>query len=212
MRGEGLPDTASDPDDRLGTSRDHFQLLVDAITDYAIVMLDPDGVIRSWNTGARRMLGYRREEIVGQHVSLFEPEPEASAIKLQQGLRASASRGRLEEEGWRVRKDGSRLWASVITTPLRGQRRRLLGFAQIILDLTQRKEMDELNRRLSRVNDRVEIARRVQKGTISELFRISLVLQSLAGDMPGRAQPRLDQLISDIDNVIVDLRRNILKT
>lgn len=211
MRGEGLPRTGDDPD-QLGTSQHDFHLLIDAITDYAIVMLDPDGAVRSWNTGARRMFGYRADEIVGQHVSIFEPEPEASAIKLQQELRSSAARGRLEDEGWRVRKDGSRLWASVITTPLRGERRRLLGFAQVISDLTQRKEMDELNRRLARVNDRVEIARSVQKGTINELFRVSLVLQSLAGDVPGKAQARVDQLITDIDNVIVDLRRNILKT
>lgn len=196
----------------LGTTEEHFRLLVDSVTDYGICMLDPDGRIRSWNSGAERTFGYRSEEILGQHVSLLYPDPESRAEEAERELREAASSGRFEGEGWRVRKDGSQLWASVITTPLRDGGRQSLGYAHVTLDLTRRREMDELNSRLSRMNDRVELARRVQNGTIGELFRISLVLQSLASQVPNGPQLRIDQLITDIDNVIVDLRRHIFET
>ena len=196
----------------LGTSEEHFRLLVDSVTDYAICMLDADGHIRSWNHGAERIFGYRAEEILGQHVSVLYPESEGRAEKVDGELREAASGGRFEEEGWQVRRDGSQLWASVVTTPLRDGSRRAPGYAYVTLDLTRRREMDELSGRLSRMNDRVELARRVQNGTIGELFRISLVLQSLASQVPNGPQLRIDQLITDIDNVIVDLRRHIFET
>ena len=196
----------------LGTSEEHFRLLVDSVTDYAICMLDADGLVRSWNAGAERIFGYRAKEILGQHVSVLYPESEDRAEKVDAELREATSGGRFEEEGWRVRKDGSQLWASVIATPLRDGSRRSPGYAYVTLDLTRRREMDELNNRLSRMNDRVELARRVQNGTIGELFRISLVLQSLASQVPNGPQLRIDQLITDIDNVIVDLRRHIFET
>jgi PAS domain S-box-containing protein len=195
----------------LGTSEDHFRLLVDSVTDYALCLLDADGHIRSWNSGAERVFGYRPDEIVGEHVSVLYPEAESRDGKVDLELKEATSAGRSEEEGWRVRKDGSQVWASVITTPLRdgGQGS---GYAHVALDLTRRREMDELNGRLARMNDRVELARRVQNGTIGELFRISLVLQSLASQVANGPQLRIDQLITDIDNVIVDLRRHIFET
>lgn len=196
----------------LGTTEEQFRLLIDSVTDYAICMLDADGYLRSWNRGAERIFGYRSDEILGQHFSVLYPEPESRAEKAELELRAAASSGRVEEEGWRVRKDGSQLWASAITTPLRDGSRQSPGYAHVTLDLTRRREMDELNSRLSRMNDRVELARRVQNGTIGELFRISLVLQSLASQVPNGPQVRIDQLITDIDNVIVDLRRHIFET
>ncbi len=96
-----------------------FQLLVDAVTDYGIFVLDPEGHIESWNTGAQRMKGYTREEILGQHFSIFYP-PEAVATGWpQEELRRAAALGRFEDEGWRVRKDGTRFWANVVITALR---------------------------------------------------------------------------------------------
>jgi PAS domain S-box-containing protein len=196
----------------LGTAEEHYRVLVDSVTDYAICMLDASGYVRSWNRGGEHIFGYRAEEIVGQHVSILHPELERSSGEPDRQLGEAASAGRSEEEGWRVRKDGSQLWASVVTTPLRDASRTSPGYALVTLDLTRRHEMDELQNRLSRMNDRVELARRVQNGTIGELFRISLVLQSLASQVPNGLQLRIDQLITDIDNVIVDLRRNIFES
>ncbi|HYZ02084.1 MAG TPA: PAS domain S-box protein [Candidatus Binatia bacterium] len=208
----GVHEMADGAGEGLGTTEEHFRLLVDSVTDYAICLLDQKGHIRSWNHGAERIFGYRSEEILGQHVSVLYPEPETRAENAERELRDATSSGRFEEEGWRLRKDGSQLWASVITTPLRDGTAQSPGYAHVTLDLTRRREMDELNDRLARMNDRVELARRVQNGSIGELFRISLVLQSLASQVPNGPQLRIDQLISDIDNVIVDLRRHIFET
>ena len=98
---------------------DSFRLLVDSVKDYAIVMLDPEGRVASWNAGAERIKGYRPEEIVGKHFSSFYP-PEAVQRGLpERELKAAAKEGRFEDEGWRVRKDGKQFWASVILTALR---------------------------------------------------------------------------------------------
>jgi PAS domain S-box-containing protein len=123
-----------DPDDRL------YRLLVNSITGYAIFMLDPNGHVASWNLGAQRLKGYRAEEIIGRHFSTFYTE-EDRAQNLPAGtLTAAARDGRTEREGWRVRKDGTRFWASVVIDAIRSPEGDLLGFAKITRDLSELKE------------------------------------------------------------------------
>ena len=116
-----------------------FRLLVDAITDYAIYMLSPEGLVTSWNTGAQRFKGYKPSEILGEHFSRFYPEEDRAAGIPARALATAAREGRFEGEGWRQRKDGSRFWAHVIIDPIRHPSGELIGFAKITRDLTERR-------------------------------------------------------------------------
>ncbi|HEY9235804.1 MAG TPA: ATP-binding protein [Phenylobacterium sp.] len=117
-----------------------YRLLVDAIADYALFMLDPLGQVANWNAGAERIKGYNRSEIIGRHFSLFYTEEDRATGLPARALRTAAFEGRFEHEGWRVRKDGSRFWAHVIIDPVRDQEGRIIGFAKITRDITERRE------------------------------------------------------------------------
>ncbi|MEC3950017.1 hybrid sensor histidine kinase/response regulator [Sphingobium sp. HWE2-09] len=120
-----------------------FELLVQSVTDYAIYMLDPQGVIVSWNAGARRFKGYKADEIIGQHFSRFyTPEDQANGIPAM-ALHTAEHHDRFEAEGWRVRKDGSQFWANVVIDPIRAPDGSLLGFAKVTRDLTDRRAAQE---------------------------------------------------------------------
>jgi hypothetical protein len=119
-------------------SDSRFRLLVETVGDYAIFMLDPDGKISTWNTGAERLKGYTRAEIVGKHFSVFYPPADVAAAKCEHELEVAASVGRFEDEGWRIRKDGSQFWANVVITALRDRNGILVGFAKVTRDLTDR--------------------------------------------------------------------------
>ncbi|MBY5635322.1 PAS domain S-box protein [Rhizobium leguminosarum] len=116
-----------------------FRLLVDAITDYAIYMLSPEGVVTSWNTGAQRFKGYKPSEILGEHFSRFYLEEDRAAGVPARALATAEKHGRFEGEGWRRRKDGSRFWAHVIIDPIRRPSGELIGYAKITRDLTERR-------------------------------------------------------------------------
>ncbi|HEX6736913.1 MAG TPA: GAF domain-containing protein, partial [Vicinamibacteria bacterium] len=122
---------------------DLFRLLVESVADYAIFLLDPGGHIRTWNEGARRIKGYTAEEVVGRHFALFYTPEDARRGKPARGLRTAAAQGRWEDEGWRVRKDGTRFWASAVLTALRDADGRLVGFAKVTRDLTERKRAED---------------------------------------------------------------------
>lgn len=128
------------------TDEGRYRLLVEAVTDYAIYMLDPDGVITSWNAGAQRFKGYTAQEIVGKHFSQFYPEEDRSTGLPAHALETSAREGKFESEGWRIRKDGSRFWAHVVIDPIRSPSGGLVGFAKITRDLTERKAAEVLLR------------------------------------------------------------------
>lgn len=120
-----------------------LQLLVDSVKDYAIIMLDPQGNVISWNPTAERLKGWRPDEIIGQHFSRFYPAEDIEQGKTEMELRIAAQDGRFEDEGWRVRKDGSRFWANVVITPLRDRDGRLRGFGKVTRDLTDRRNAEE---------------------------------------------------------------------
>jgi PAS domain S-box-containing protein len=132
----------------LDMAADRYRLLIDAVTDYAIYMLDPDGHVVSWNPGARRFKGYEDHEIIGQHFSRFyTPDDQATDLPAR-ALQTAQSEGRFENEGWRVRKDGTRFWAHVIIDPIfHPVSGKTLGFAKITRDLTDRKNQEEALRR-----------------------------------------------------------------
>lgn len=131
------------PDAKPHTSAETFQLLVDAVTDYALYMLDPDGRIVTWNSGAARFKGYAAHEIIGQHFSrFFTLEDQADHLPAM-ALATAAREGRFEAEGWRVRKDGTRFWAHAILDAIRSEQGALLGFAKITRDITEKRKLEQ---------------------------------------------------------------------
>jgi PAS domain S-box-containing protein len=120
-------------------SADPFRLLVEAVKDYGIFMLDPVGNVSSWNPGAEKSKGYKAEEIIGQHVSCFYTPEDVAAGKPQQGLKIALEEGRFEEEGLRVRKGGSPFWAIVTITNIHDAAGQHIGFANVTRDITERK-------------------------------------------------------------------------
>lgn len=126
-------------DEALRASEERFRVLVRSVKDYGIFMLDPEGRVASWNEGARRIKGYEAEEILGRHFSAFYPPDVAASGHPTRELEVARREGSYEEEGWRIRKDGSRFWASVVITPLFGERGDLIGYAKVTRDLTERR-------------------------------------------------------------------------
>jgi len=133
-----------DHDERLRESEERFRLLVEGVSDYAIFMLDVNGAVSTWNSGAARIKGYRAEEIIGQHFRKFYPEDAVESGWPEHELRVATAEGRFVDEGWRVRKDGSRFWAHVTITAMRDDAGRLRGFAKLTRDLTERRRTEAL--------------------------------------------------------------------
>jgi rsbT co-antagonist protein RsbR len=133
---------SSASDQELGSDMS-FRLLVESVKDYAIIMLDPNGNVASWNEGAQNFKGYQADEVIGKNFAIFYTPEDIQIGKPAQELNLAAEKGRFEDEGWRVRKDGSRFWADVIITALRAPDGSLTGFGKVTRDLTQRKQMDE---------------------------------------------------------------------
>ena len=147
------PRQASKPTE---VTADLFRLLVESVVDYAIFLLDPTGVVRTWNAGARRLKGYEADEIIGRHFSTFYPEEDVRRGKPAWELESAAREGRFEDEGWRIRKDGSSFWANVVITALRRDGE-LVGFAKVTRDLTARREAEEERVRLAEAREAVRL-------------------------------------------------------
>ena len=130
-------------EEELRQSEERMRLMIGSVKDYALFMLDPDGRVTSWNTGAQALKGYTAAEIIGRHVSVFYPPGESEEGKAERELAQAASEGRFEEEGWRVRKDGSRFWANVVLSAVRGEDGTLIGFTKVTRDMTERKRAQE---------------------------------------------------------------------
>jgi PAS domain S-box-containing protein len=150
-----------------------FRLLVEAVQDYAIFILNPEGKVSSWNVGAERIKGYKADEIVGRHFSCFYPEEDVRNGKPERELVVAAKEGRFEDEGWRLRKDGSRFWANVIITAIKGDSAKLLGFAKITRDVTERMQTQKALEK--EVAERRDAERRFQSSEKS-LRQLSLHL------------------------------------
>src|SRR6266566_5649445 len=137
----------------LKESERHFRLLVNGVTDYALYMLDPNGIVTNWNVGGQRIKGYLPGEIIGQNFSRFYSPADQAAGRPARALRLALENGRYDEEGWRVRKDGTFFWASVMIDPIRDDENRLIGFAKITRDISERREaqihLEKIRRQLA---------------------------------------------------------------
>jgi len=138
------------PQENLRQSDEIFRLLVESVQDYAIFLLSPKGRILTWNSGAQRIKGYTEREIVGQHFSRFYSREAAESGWPQRELEIAEKQGRFMDEGWRVRKDGSLFWASVVITALRGPDKELRGFSKVTRDLSERKALEERTQELNK--------------------------------------------------------------
>ena len=137
----------------LRQAEERFRLLVDGVLDYAIFMLDPDGMVTSWNAGAQRIKGYARDEIVGKHFSCFYPDEDIEAGRPWEALATARHEGRAEDEGWRLKKGGERFWARAVVTPLHDASGHLRGYAKVTQDLTDRRQMQSLQDAAQQVNE-----------------------------------------------------------
>ncbi|SAL12520.1 PAS domain-containing hybrid sensor histidine kinase/response regulator [Caballeronia telluris] len=194
-------------EERLRQSEERFRLLVESVEDYAIFMLDPDGRVASWNAGAIEIKGYRPEEIIGQHFSVFY-RPEDNAAGKPAGELARASRfGRVEDEGWRVRKDGSLFWANVIITAVYDSSGTLRGFAKVTRDLSERKRLEELERSSQHVSEFLATLAHELRNPLAPLRNAVGVMQlepqlsptiASCRDMIDRQTIQLSRLVDDL--------------
>ena len=191
---------------QLRESEARFRLLVHNVKDYAIFMLDPDGRVVTWNEGAERIKGYTAEEIIGRHFSVFYPQEAVDRKFPQYELKVAAEQGSFEHEGWRVRKDGSLFWASVVITALRNDAGVLMGFAKITRDLTERREAQERALADARRMAEIESANRAKSEfltMISHELRTPLnaiggYADLLAMQVPGNINDRQKQFLERI--------------
>jgi PAS domain S-box-containing protein len=176
-------------EEQVRRSDERFRLVIEGIRDYAIFMLDAHGRVATWNAGAERIKGYRAEEIIGQHFSRFYDPAEVRAGKCELELEVAGRDGRFEDEGWRLRKDGTAFWANVVLTALRDGDGTLVGFAKVTRDLTERRIAEQERTRLERAQEAVRL--RDEFLTIAShelrtpLAALLLQLDSLAELAPG---------------------------
>ena len=169
-------------DEKLRWAEESFRLMVESVSDYAIVMLDPQGRVMSWNTGAERIKGYLAEDIVGQHFSRFYLGDDIKNGKAERDLQATITHGRFEDEGWRVRKDGSHFWANVVFTAIRDQLGELRGFAKLTRDLTERQRVE------AALTDAKSVAEKANQAKSDFLSSMSHELRSPLNAILGFAQ------------------------
>jgi PAS domain S-box-containing protein len=181
-------------EEELRRSEERFRLLVESVQDYAIYTLDPTGVVTSWNVGAQRVKGYEANEIIGQHFSRFYLPDDLACGKPQTELEKAAEEGRYAEEDWRLRRDGSRFWASIVLTALRDPQGNLVGYSKITRDLTERKlAEDELRKLASLVENSSDfIGLASVEGEILFVNAAGRVLVGLEGEEQARKTTILD--------------------
>ncbi|GAA3636277.1 PAS domain S-box-containing protein [Lentzea atacamensis] len=199
---------------------DLFRLLVLGVRDYGIFMLDPGGHIVSWNQGAERIKGYTAEEIIGRHFSTFYPQEDVRAGKPAWELRVAKAEGALEDEGWRVRKDGTRFWANVIITALYDDTGELRGFGKVTRDMTERRRAEQQltdRRRLlahlveAQERERQRIAWDVHDDTIQAMVAVDMRLQLLTRKLPEEHRESVEQLDDAVRTAISRLRNLVFR-
>jgi PAS domain S-box-containing protein len=194
-------------------SERRFRLLVEAVTDYGIFMLDPSGIVVKWNPGAERIKGYTADEIVGQHLSRFYTEEDRQSGVPERVIAAATRTGKYAGEGWRVRKDGTRFWASVVLNAIRDERDELVGFAKITRDLTERRAAEEQLRQAQKMEAIGQLTGGVAHDFNNLLTVISGNLETLQRRLSERHDARLQKLVNSAllaSTRAADLTRQLL--
>jgi PAS domain S-box-containing protein len=188
----------------LSESERSFRLLVEGVADYALYMLDPTGTITSWNIGGQRIKGYQPEEIVGQHFSRFYTETDRANGKPARALRIAREQGRYEEEGWRVRKDGTFFWASVVIDPIY-EDGRLIGFAKITRDVTERRDaqlkLEQMQRQLAE-SQKLDALGQLTGGVAHDFNNLLMIISGSLHTLKRGASgdPKLLRAVAAIEN------------
>lgn len=195
----------------LRESEERSRLLVQEVQQYAIFQLDPTGHVVSWNAGAARLKGYASEEIIGKHFSVFYPEDDRRSGKPQRILEQATRLGQSEDDGWRIRKDGSRFWANVVITALHDPNRRLVGFAKLTRDMTERREKEEA---LTRAKELLEV--RVEQRTavltrVNQELRTEIAERERAEEELKRSLDQLRALAARLQSVREEERTSIAR-
>ena len=181
--------------------------IIEGVRDYAIFMLNRDGFVLTWSSGAERIKGYRAEEIIGRHFSVFYPADAVDNGVPARELKEAETDGAFEHEGWRLRKDGSRFWASVSITPLWTPAGRLRGFAKVVRDDTDRRRAAQERTRLELLEARDRIAHDLHHEIVEDLFAVGLSLQGSLGLVDrDDLRTRLEGAVDLLDGVIRRVR------
>jgi PAS domain S-box-containing protein len=193
----------------LRESEERFRLLVEQVKDYAIFLLDAEGKVASWNLGSERIKGYPANEIIGQHFSCFYPREDVQQGKPARELAIATAEGQCEDEGWRIRKDGSRFWADVVLTALRDETGQLRGFSKVTRDITQRKQVQE---QLQQSSERISLAN-------AELARATRLKDEFLANMSHELRTPLnailglsEALLEEVYGTLTDKQRKSLVT
>jgi PAS domain S-box-containing protein len=182
---------------------EQLMLLVDSVQDYAIFLLDPDGIVATWSRGAERIKGYRADEIIGRHFSTFYTPEAIARDHPAHELEIAVEEGRFEEEGWRVRRDGTRFWANVVITALFDASGTHVGFGKVTRDLTERRALQQ---DLLRSNADLQRFAALAAHDLAEPLRTiggfaDLVSRRYAGEFPEEAVPFLEQIVSGVSRM-----------
>ena len=211
-------------------SKQTLDLFIEAVEDYAIFTLDADGNVASWNNGAQKIKGYQPHDIIGRHFSVFYTNDDLAIGKPQRELEKAKQNGRIEDEGWRLRKDGSRFWANVVITAVYDRPGNLVGFAKVTRDMTERIKLTELERsravaaqaHIAREDEQRRIARELHDDLGQQLIALkmemSLLQKSLAAGAcdaaavarMSRLETRIDTLVGSVRRIAADLRPPLL--
>ena len=203
---ETLEQRAGERTRELAETERRFRLLVESVTDYAIYMLDPSGNVVNWNPGAQRIKGYAREEVLGQHFSRFYTDEDRSLGVPARALETAATSGKYETEGWRVRKDGSRFWASVVINAIHDSKGELIGFAKVTRDLTERRAAEEQLRQVQKMESVGQLTGGVAHDFNNLLTVIIGNLDALQRHLREPA-PDIERLKRSADNAMRGARR-----
>ena len=194
-------------EEELRQSEERFRLLVDGVTDYAIYMIDPQGVITSWNAGAERIKGYRQDEIVGKHFSRFYAPEDLREGKPWEELAVARRVGRSEQEGWRLRKNGERFWAKATFTALHDQEGHLRGFAKMTQDLTGQRHILDLEKAAKNLNEFIAVLAHELRNPLAPIRNAVLVMAKASANDPVREEMRntIDRQSAQLARIVDDL-------
>jgi PAS domain S-box-containing protein len=191
----------------LRISEERFRLLVDSVRDYAIFMLSPEGIVQSWNAGAQAINGYQAGEIIGRHFSCFYTPEDQLAGKADRELRTAREQGRYEEEGWRVRKDGTLFWANVVVTAVHAPSGELRGFAKVTRDMSERRRLEELESSSRRMNEFLAMLAHELRNPLAPIRNAVTIMQleTLPSPVLRNCRDVIDRQVSHITRLVDDL-------